>query len=541
MVALASNSSAGVSFDILRTALPIGIGIASIAYLTAKVAVGISDGLDKRIPTASFRPGDSTHDSEYQEDQDAFVKRCEAECGSIFNIRLQNRPLTVISSPQIREVFMNEDFNSMDAVDEFTGMRSFFNSLRKSNHNDDNRIAHELVRDTISPNLPLFTPRLVQQLERSLERELEKCPSTSGGIFVEDPMAILKEVIAGAMVTVFMGPEFTDSRRIIDTFITATADFGKMIASGTRRASLWRSLLDLTHYHVIKPLQVHVQALTEATTPVILDRRRQEAEAVEKGLEWKRPDDILQRLLDNFDKYGFVDHEDVCGHLLILVLASVHGTADTSANLLYYMAAFPQHMDTLYTEQQDVMDAIRQEREQKRQECLRKGEPISEELEPSRDRDLTSNAIRRMVHMDSFVREVFRYRTERLTLMHRARKDVTLSNGKTISKGNIVIMNLLSAHYGSDQGEDVSEFRPWRFVGKSKAASKAGADFLPFGMGKHGCPGRFLAIQELKTFGIMMVARYSRIEMQDPSKTMQILRSRIGEPMLTGLTLTSRA
>ncbi|KAF9984673.1 hypothetical protein BGZ65_012926 [Modicella reniformis] len=63
-----------------------------------------------------------------------------------------------------------------------------------------------------------------------------------------------------------------------------------------------------------------------------------------------RPQDILQRLLDNFDKYGFVDIEDVCGHLLILALASVHTTTDTSTALLYHMAAFSRHIEALYEE-----------------------------------------------------------------------------------------------------------------------------------------------------------------------------------------------
>ncbi|KAI7823344.1 cytochrome P450 [Gamsiella multidivaricata] len=436
---------------------------------------------------------------------------------------------------------MNEDFSAGDAIDEFTGMRTFFDSVRKSNMDLDNRTIHEVVRDNISPNLQLFTPRIVEQLVKNLEKELGTCPAEEGGKYVEKPMKVLQEMVASAMANVFVGPEIAKSRKVIDTFITATVDFGKMLGNGQRRASFWRTFIKRANYRVLNPLQVHVRTLVDAASPVILERRRQETEANEKGLQYERPDDVLQRLLDNFDKYGFIDLEDVCGHLLILVLASVHTTTDTSTNLLYYMAAFPEYLDKLYEEQQQVLDTIQKEREEQRQALRAKNEEIGEELDPTHDRDLSAAAIKKMVHMDSFVREVFRFRTERLTLVHRARKTVTLSSGIVIQKGGNVIINMRSAHQSPEQGEDVTAFRPWRFVGKPKAATKAGADFLPFGMGRHACPGRFLAIQELKTIGVLMVSRYSKIEMKDPSKTSKALRTRIGEPTPTGLTFISRS
>ena len=287
------------------------------------------------------------------------------------------------------------------------------------------------------------------------------------------------------MASVFVGQEIAKSRKVIDAFINATADFGKMLGSGKApRASFWDSFLKRANFKVLNPLQIHIQTLVEASSPVILERRRQEAEAAENGIEYERPDDILQRLLDSFDKYGFIDLEDVCGHLLILVLASVHTTTDAATAMLYYMAAFPEYMETLHKEQQDVLDAIQQEREKKREELKRKGESISEELDPAHDRDLSPAAIKKMVHMDSFLRETFRFRTERLTHVHRARRTETLSNGVVIPKGHSVIINIKSAHQSPEQGDEVMEFRPWRFVGKSKAAIKAGADFLPFGIGR---------------------------------------------------------
>jgi hypothetical protein len=146
----------------------------------------------------SLRPGDSTHDNEYSDDQDAFIKRCEEECGPTFNILLLGKKLTVVSGPQIREVFMNEDFNALDALDEFTNMNAFFDSVRKSNFDRDSATIHHIVRDNISPNLPLFTPRIVEQLVKNLEKELGTCPAEEGGKLVEKPLKVVQAMVAAA-------------------------------------------------------------------------------------------------------------------------------------------------------------------------------------------------------------------------------------------------------------------------------------------------------------------------------------------------------
>ncbi|KAG0247735.1 hypothetical protein DFQ27_001645 [Actinomortierella ambigua] len=89
------------------------------------------------------------------------------------------------------------------------------------------------------------------------------------------------------------------------------------------------------------------------------------------------------------------------------------------------------------------------------------------------------------------------------------------------------------------QGPDPMEFRPWRFVGKGKGASKVGTDFLQFGMGKRACPGRFMATHDLKAFVCLILSRFSKIEIEDPSKTGAALCNRVSTPTVTGLFFTS--
>ncbi|KAF9956802.1 hypothetical protein BGZ72_002442 [Mortierella alpina] len=542
MLGLVSTSPGPDSANILKAALPIGLGLASTAYLAMKMMRRNQTMEKKSIPSATIRTGDPTHDAEYQEDPDRFLSQCQRRYGPVFNCSILNQRLTVVSGPIVREVFMNENFSFMDAIDDITGLRAFTTSVIKSNKHPDSRVVHEIVRDLVTPNLPLFTPLIVERLRSTLESQLGHCQDR----LVENPQPIFADMIAGVMATVFMGSEIAKNRTVLDSFIYCTYDFGRAIGPESREWT-WGKLYSRIKYGMFNPLQKHVQVLVQAATPVVLERRRQEAEATKQGIAYKAPVDILQMLLDNFDKYGLVDLEDICGHLLLLVLASVHTSSDFSTYLSYYLAAFPEHMETLRQEQMEVLDQISKEREQQRQRELELGTVRSfkdfegTELDPRKDREFSTAALKRLTRMDSFIREMMRFRCERLSLEHKARQDVVLSNGMVIPKGSKAIINMASVHQNAEvQGEDPTEFKPWRFMGKAKTATKVSSDFLPFGIGRHSCPGRFLAIQELKTVGALMVSQYSSITLQDPSKKMQALLSPVGAPVPTGLVFTSR-
>jgi len=147
---------------------------------------------------ASLRPGDSTHDKEYNDDQDAFLQRCEEEYGPTFNILLLGKTYTVVSGPLIREVIMNSDFSSVEAIEELQHVNAYFNTIRKSNWDMDHRTLHALVKDNVTPYLSIFTPRIVEQLEKNLDHELSKCPVQDGGRLVKNPLLPLNGMVGSA-------------------------------------------------------------------------------------------------------------------------------------------------------------------------------------------------------------------------------------------------------------------------------------------------------------------------------------------------------
>ncbi|KAF9288597.1 hypothetical protein BGZ68_010897, partial [Mortierella alpina] len=125
MLGLVSSSSGADAVGLARVAIPIGIGLASTAFLSLKMTGMIGNGLDKSIPTAAIRSGDATHDAEYDEDPNQFLARCQERCGPVFHLYIFNQFITMISGSLAREVFMTESMNFGDALDDTSGIHSF--------------------------------------------------------------------------------------------------------------------------------------------------------------------------------------------------------------------------------------------------------------------------------------------------------------------------------------------------------------------------------------------------------------------------------
>ncbi|KAF9990303.1 hypothetical protein BGZ75_002617 [Mortierella antarctica] len=544
MLDLLTTTPSSETIKMLKTVVPIGVGIASAAYFVVKTILDDGYSLDKTIPTVPIRRGDYTHDYEYMENPDAFLKRCEEKYGPVFNCNIRGAPFTVISGAIVREIFTNDDFSFKDAAEDITGSISFTQSIVKSCKDKDaaTKVLHEIIRDNVSNQIPLLTPRIVRQMTGVLERDMGNCDRK----LVENPMLLILEMVSTAMVDVFMGDELAKNPEVVQTFAWCTYDFGQVIGPQVRASRFTKWFVRMKYIYLFNPLPKHVKVLIRAATPIILQRRKEEEEAVAKGIPYNRPMDILQGLLDDFEKYNFIDIDDVCGFLVVLVLTAIHSTTDSCTNMTFYLAAYPEVVEPLYQEQVEVLDQVAKERELERQEKLKSGEVSSAkdfegtELDPKNDRDYTANVLKRLEKMDSFIREVMRFRMEKLRLEHMAMKDITLSNGMVITKGKKIIVNVRSVHQDDKlQDGNATEFLPWRFVGKNKASTPS-VGYLSFGMGRHACPGRFLAVQELKTVASLMVSRYSKFEFQDPSKTTEALLALIGSNVPTGLYFTSR-
>ncbi|KAI6042751.1 cytochrome P450 [Pisolithus marmoratus] len=214
---------------------------------------------------------------------------------------------------------------------------------------------------------------------------------------------------------------------------------------------------------------------TKHLDPIVKERLRCMREY---GDEWSdKPNDLLQWLIDEREEFST---RQLTLRVLTINFASIHSTTNTFTQALYNLAAYPQYVGPLRQEVDTII----------------------------REHGWTREAIALMWKVDSFVAE-----TQRLegvlasSVQRKAMKDLTLSDGTFIPKGTHLSVPTCVIHRDSAIYDNPGVFDPFRFSqlrddGNESARHQmvsVNPDYFPFGYGKHACPGRFLAANELKT------------------------------------------
>ncbi|KAI6016936.1 cytochrome P450 [Pisolithus microcarpus] len=102
------------------------------------------------------------------------------------------------------------------------------------------------------------------------------------------------------------------------------------------------------------------------------------------------------------------------------------------------------------------------------------------------------------------------------SVQRKAMKDLTLSDGTFVPKGTHLCIPTYVVHRDSVVYDNPGIFNPFWFSQLSDDEDASARhqmvgvtqDYLPFGFGKHACPGRFLAANEVKTMLAYIVMSY---------------------------------
>jgi len=134
-----------------------------------------------------------------------------------------------------------------------------------------------------------------------------------------------------------------------------------------------------------------------------------------------------------------------------------------------------------------------------------------------REEGWTKQAIQKMRLVDSFLRESQRfYGLGSTSLNRKALQDFTFSDGTFIPAGSFVAAAALPTHFDERYYENPDIFNPWRFAemrsedgeGLKHQMVTTSTEYVTFGHGRHACPGRFFAAQELKAMMAHLVVTY---------------------------------
>lgn len=188
----------------------------------------------------------------------------------------------------------------------------------------------------------------------------------------------------------------------------------------------------------------------------------------------ERPTNFLEGLIAAQEKEGSFSDEEISGNVMTLLLAGEDTTANTLAWIVHFMIEHP-----------DVQAALRDEVDR----------VLGTAEHPWQD----STTVQKLLYIEAVANEAMRCRPVAGHLFFEPIADTQIEDVH-IPKGTPIFV--LNGHVGKQESnfDRAAEFLPARWL-EAGGATKPGHNtkaFLPFGAGPRFCPGRHLAMLEIK-------------------------------------------
>lgn len=200
-----------------------------------------------------------------------------------------------------------------------------------------------------------------------------------------------------------------------------------------------------------------------------------------------KPENLLQSLLVAAEKgateAGGFSEREVADNVLTMLLAGEDTTANSLAWVLYYLAKYPEVQARMRAEVAAVL--------------------AGGELD---DYDKT----RQLPYVDALVNEVMRLKPVAPINLVEALRDISVGS-LALRRGQSAIILARAIAMREAEFPDAKRFNPQRWLGaegeKRQSSTRA---FMPFGSGPRLCPGRSLALLEMKAV-LVMIARHFEV------------------------------
>jgi cytochrome P450 len=227
----------------------------------------------------------------------------------------------------------------------------------------------------------------------------------------------------------------------------------------------------------------------------------------------ERPTNLLEALLVTRDEEGKVlSDADIFGNTMTLLLAGEDTTANTLAWMMHFLAEHPSAQQALHEEVDGVVGAA----------------PLwTDPAQADRFR-----------YLEAVMSEALRLKPVAPAFFLTALKDVDLG-GVAVPAGTVVILATRAAALRPGQFEEPQDFRPERWLGAAPQAY-AQKPPMPFGGGARVCPGRNLAITEIKSVAAMVARNFTIESAAGPGPVKEILNFTL-QPLNLRVRLTPRA
>ncbi|RIB09669.1 cytochrome P450 [Gigaspora rosea] len=462
-------------------------------------------------PLAYYRFPIIGHTWSFLKDCDKLILESREKYGETFSLYVYGQIMTIVGKETTHEVLRkDQDF-------------SFLQGFRKTQIPTHLVFKHPtvadkniiIIRDFVAGKLKHLISRLQKNIINAIDLHIGECVAPK---VIRYPRKTVADIIAIPIANIIVGEECYNNEDMLETVKTLTFSLIKLV----RIPPILSFIHPWLHQQIItipirvgwNPISKHIKVILNCIKPVI-EKRLNDKKRL--GDAWVAPLDALQIFLDDpkvapdFNPNN-INYDYIVNGIARLIFSAMATTSNGATQVLYALVERKQqYWQELYQEAQEI-----------NKQC--------------NGNELTVDDIDRMVKLDSFVKESLRFTSPIVALPHKciSKSYYTFANGYQVPSGRIVSLNLLDTYYDEElQGQNPTEFYAYRHLERNSPVTKLERNFLSFGGGKHACPGRTFAVNEIKIFIHKILLKY---DVRTNNEKIESIKRYIG-PYLVPITI----
>jgi len=379
-----------------------------------------------------------------QKDPFGFLATCKQKFGGLFWLNLAGNRVFVEGDREITKLVMK---SPLEIAESGPGViKAFGLDLFVKPWKTYTPI--ELIRDNMTSKLPKLFHPLYAMTKNNVDLLLGQ-KKTFKNLMAEFSYGLICKIGTRSI----LGPEFDNSHALHKIFV----DYNQTAENLMGVALLVPKMF---HRFFTAGAQKQDELVWSFILPVIHERRKSPPE---DSL------DLLQSMID-----CGMDDENILNSVKAIMWAAVMNTASAISHLLYDVFANPKIAKKLLQEQEDI-----------------------------RKNGITHDSLGQMVYLDACIRETLRMASPPFGAARMVYQDIESKQG-TIPKDNIILISRHLMHYDETLWKDPNVYDPSRFL---ETSIKNWA-WIPYGGGRHICPGRFYAVFVIKMLVAEIVSKY---------------------------------